>query len=357
MKTAPAPSPPRHRHRARRRVRWLRLLLVVGVLGALLVGGLRVVDAFLGSTQTAAEPVQVVIPEGVGAGGVADILHEAGVISNATLFRAQARFDERASRIIPGTYELTPGMSTGEILEVISTPPPSAPTFRVTIPEGLTVEQTLKRIAKATDSPFSAQQLAKALGDVALPAWVPTDLPAQADPFEGLLFPNTYEFKLDATPQDVLGQLVAQTEKVLEGVAAPKGLSPYEVLVIASLIEREARLRDEQPKISSVIHNRLDEGIPLQIDATVLYALGEHKPRVLYSDLEVDSPWNTYKYPGLPPTPISASGQAAIEAAADPADTKFLYYVVVDPETGEHAFSETYEEFLRNRDRARADQG
>jgi UPF0755 protein len=105
-----------------------------------------------------------------------------------------------------------------------------------------------------------------------------------------------------------------------------------------------------------VIHNRLAEGIPLQIDATVLYAIGEHSDRVLYSDLEIDSPWNTYKVAGLPPTPISGAGQAAIEAAASPADTGFLYYVVINPETGEHAFSETYEEFLRNRDEARAQQ-
>jgi UPF0755 protein len=142
----------------------------------------------------------------------------------------------------------------------------------------------------------------------------------------------------------VLGRLVRQTESVLESVTPPADLSGYEVLILGSLIEREARLREEQRTISAVMHNRLEIGMALQIDATVLYALGEHRDRVLYEDLEVESPWNTYRYPGIPPTPISGAGRAAIEAAADPTDDDYLYYVVIDPETGEHGFSRTLEE-------------
>lgn len=357
MKTDMPPRADYERPR-RVRVRWGRLLSVLLFIGLLLGGGLYAVNALLGTADTAtAGPVTVAIPQGATADDVAQLLEQQGVISNAFSFRMKARFDDRAASIIPGEYQLDPGMSSDQILAVLATPPEAAPSFKVTIPEGLTVEQTLARIAAAKGSPFNKKQLAKALANIKVPAWVPKDLPAEADPFEGLLFPNTYEFKIKARPAAVLQTLVNQTQKVMAGVKPSADLSTYQVLVAASLIEREARIRAEQPKIASVIENRLAEGIALQIDATVLYALGEHKDRVLYEDLEVDSPWNTYKNPGLPPTPISGAGRSAIEAAANPADTKFLYYVVVDPATGKHAFSETYEQFLRNRDKARAANG
>ena len=204
-------------------------------------------------------------------------------------------------------------------------------------------------------SPFTVEELEAALDGVALPDWVPLEeLPGAAEPFEGLLFPDTYDFPLDIDPQSLLSRLVLQTERVMEGIQPPPNLSRYQVLVMASLVEREARLREEQPRIAAVMHNRLARDMALQIDATVLYALGEHKDRVLYSDLEIDSPWNTYRSKGLPPTPISGAGRAAIEAAAKPAQEDYLYYVVVDPQTGRHGFSRTLEEHNRLRQEARS---
>ncbi len=335
------------RHRATR-----RLLVVLVVFAALGAGALAAVNALLGGPEPSAEAVAVKVPVGIGASGVADLLADRGVIDNPLLFKLQARFDGRSSRIRPGTYRFRPGTSTDAILGALSTPPEAAPSFRVTIPEGLKVGETLARVADAKGSPLSRQQLRRALAGVAPPQWVPTDLPEGADPFEGLLFPDTYEFRKDIDAQQVVARLVRQTEDVMASVTPPEGVSPYEVLTMASLIERETRLPAEQRKVASVIANRLDAGIALQIDATVLYALGEQKDQVLLEDLKVDSPWNTYKVQGLPPTPISGSGRAAIAAAADPADTDYLYYVVVDPRTGRHAFSETYEEFLRNKRRA-----
>ncbi len=333
----------------------LRRLLGTLIVVCLLVGGGLALTRTLAGAPAAAPsggPVTVVVPEGMGAGGVADLLAEKGVIGNTFAFKLRARFDDRASQIRPGTYEFRPGTSADAILAALSAAPDEAPTFRVTIPEGLQVGETLQRIADAEGSPFSRRELTRALRRVALPAWVPGDLPPDANRFEGLLFPSTYEFLRDAEAEEVLARLVQQTEEVMAEVEAPPGVEPYQILTMASLIEREARLREEQPKIASVIYNRLDEGIALQIDATVLYALGEQKDRVLLEDLEVESPWNTYRQPGLPPTPISGAGKAAIEAAADPAETDFLYYVVVNPETGKHAFSETYDEFLVNKRKA-----
>src|SRR5690606_2441133 len=149
-------------------------------------------------------------------------------------------------------------------------------------------------------------------------------------------------------------QMVAKTEEVMATITPPPDLDLYETLVMGSLIEREARLPEEQRVISAVMHNRLAAPMRLQIDATVLYAPGGHKERVLYEDLEVDSPWNTYRVEGLPPTPISGAGRAAIEAAANPTDDDYLYYVVSDPQTGAHAFARTAEEHEANVAAARA---
>lgn len=332
-------------------------LIVVVLLAVLLGGGVLALGLLFDGVEAPGEPVQVMIPEGAGAGEIGDLLADRGVVRSSLVFRIRARLDGRAGRIKAGEYELTQGMGAGAVLDALVEGPPPPETFRVLVREGLTVEQTLEALA-AEESPLELDELRAALGAVALPAWVPSDeLPDDAEPFEGLLFPDTYEFPMEAEAQEVISRLVRRTERILDEVAPdpeqiPSGLERYELLTLASLIEREARLDEERRTISSVLHNRLAEGMRLEIDATVLYALGEHKERVLYSDLEVDSPWNTYQRDGLPPTPISGVGRAAIEAAADPESTDYLFYVVVDPETGRHGFSRTHEEHIRRRSEA-----
>lgn len=337
--------------RPRRRVRKGRLLIVVLFLGMVLGGCAAAFNAVLSAGELASDPVTVVVPEGVGAGDVAELLEDEGVIRSAFIFKLQARLDERSSQIRPGTYELQPGASFDTIITALTTVPEADPTFTVTIPEGLTVDETLRRIAQAEGSPFTVRQLRRGLGAVALPQWVPGDLPDGAQPFEGLLFPSTYDFLLDAEAPDIIGRLLEQTETVLERVGVDAG-DRYEILTKASLVEREARIRDEQPIIASVMDNRIEQGMRLQVDATVVYAkyrqTGEIVNRVLSSDLEIDSPWNTYRVDGLPPTPISGSGESAIAAANEPAETDYLFYVVSDRETGEHAFAETLEEHNEN---------
>jgi UPF0755 protein len=337
---------------SRGRIRWGRLIAMLLALGLVLGGCTAVLTNFLGDApQEPTGPVTVVVEEGMGAGGVADLLAEKGVITNALSFKLRARVDDRSSQIRPGTYEFEPGASYEEIVTAMTQAPSEAPTFKVTIPEGLTVDQSLQRIADAKGSPFSAKQLRTALAGVAVPAWVPTELPEGASPFEGILFPSTYDFLRDSTAPDLLSKLVEQTEIVMDRANVPPA-QRYETLIKASLIEREARVREEQPVIASVIENRVDQGMRLQIDATVVYAkyrvTGEIVNSVLTSDLELDSPWNTYLIDGLPPTPISGSGESAIQAAANPDSTNFLFYVVSNRETGEHAFAATLDEHNAN---------
>jgi UPF0755 protein len=325
-------------------------LVMLSFMGGLLYVLLQTGD---GSAQSAsADVVTVEIPEGAAAADVGDILVEAGVVDNALSFQVKVRTDPRAQQIQPGTYELQAGMSNDEILSRLTESTNPGEVFLVTLPEGLTVNQTLKRIAEADESPFTEKQLRKALAGVALPSWVPAELPKDAEPFEGLLAPNTYEFRADVNAQELLNLLVTETDAHLRVLGVPEGRF-YRILTIASLIEREVRVPEEQPTVSSVIANRLEIDQALQIDATVLYAKGEAGTRVLTSDTGIESPWNTYEVTGLPPTPIAAPGRAALEAAAEPAKTEFLYYVVCDFDTGEHAFSETFEQQQRNAARYR----
>lgn len=336
-------------------------LVVLAFLAVGTVVGLTVLSP--ATPQDSEAPVTVEIPEGAGAGQVADLLEERGVIGSAFAFRVGARLDGRAGQIRPGTYELRPGMSTGEILTVVTAAPPPAPTFRVTIPEGLTVAQTMERLANAEGSILTEEQLRAALPAVALPEWVPQEeLPAGQPyegltPYEGLLFPDTYEFLVSDDPVAMLSRLVARTEQAMSQVEPPAGLDRYQLLVLASLIEREARLPEEQPIISSVIHNRLEIGMKLDIDATVLYANASEANRVLLKDTRLESPWNTYQTGGLPPTPIAGAGQGAINAAAAPVESNYRFYVVSDPSTGEHVFAETLEEHNQNVARYRELQG
>lgn len=330
-----------------------------GFLVVLLVIALGVVGALMFLRPAAAPassgPVNVTIPEGASGGQVADLLEQQGIIGSALAFRIGTRLDGRASQIQPGTYQLSPGMGTAEILSILTQPAAQPPSYSVTIPEGLTVQQTLERLAGAEGSPLTVEALTAALPSTTLPAWVPPAEslpPAQPYPttrYEGLLFPDTYEFFVDEQPLDILNELIARTDAILTGVPPHPSLTPYQMLTIGSLIEREARLPEEQPQISSVIHNRIRDGMRLDIDASVLYATGRVGDNVVTGDqVDQESPWNTYRADGLPPTPIAAAGQTALQAAAAPAQTNFRYYVVSDPATGAHAFAETLEQHNAN---------
>ncbi len=328
-----------------------RFLTVLVLLGLAVWLGLRSLTPATGGEDKPGRRVTLHVSRGSDASTIGDLLARKDVLdpTAASAFKLKTRFDPRGEQIQAGEYVLRTGMNAEEVLEALAEGPVLPDVYRVTIPEGLDVDRTLATVAK--QSPFSVRRLERALDDVRLPSWVPDDLPRGADPYEGVLFPETYDFSEETSPGQLLTRLVQQTESVMRQAPANPRLSLYQVLITASLIEREARLPEEQRRISSVIHNRLHRDMLLQVDATVLYALGDHKARVTHEDLQVASPWNTYKRPGLPPTPISGAGEAAVLAAANPADEKYLYYVVVDPETGRHGFSRTLREHNALRDR------
>lgn len=344
--------------------RWLRVLLGIGATAFLvvmtatslarLVGGAVDAGPDDGSAVSVAPgiDVEITIPPGASARQIGTILAEAGVVSSVAQFEIGVRDQQVAGLLRAGTYQLETGMSLTDLLPILLRGP-IADSYRVTIPEGLRVSEILDVIADASGLPVSDFEDALRQGEVTTNL---REMPAEAtlSDWEGLLFPDTYEFLTDSPAAEIL-QVLADTME--ERVAAvdweslqEAGFSVYDGIIIASLIEAEVKVPDERALVSSVIQNRLADEMLLQIDASVLYGLGTRDPKLF--DNETDSPYNLYLQPGLPPTPIGAPGRASLAAAAAPADTSYLFYVLISEE-GEHAFAETFEQHQANIERAR----
>jgi UPF0755 protein len=296
-------------------------------------------------------PVAVEIPMGATASDVGRILQSAGVVRSDLAFRLVAGFQGVGASLQAGSYDLRTNMTVRQALSALEAGP-LVETVTLTIPEGLEIREVADRVGDTLELDPGSFEQAATNGEHSLPPY----LPDGTGTVEGFLFPKTYELDPEADAEQVIATLLDQFDEeaaTLDWRSAEKlGLAPYEVVIVASLIEREARAASDRPKIAAVIYNRLREGMALQIDATVQYALEEPNRLLTLEDLEVDSPYNTYLHPGLPPTPIASPGLASLEAALDPADVDYLYFVVVDPETGAHRFAETYQEFLRLKQRA-----
>jgi UPF0755 protein len=239
-------------------------------------------------------------------------------------------------------------MTPDEAFRVLTTPPEPVPTLRLTIPEGYRLTQIADRVEEELGIPAKRFLKATEDGDWSLPPYLPKDAPS----IEGFLFPETYFVREDADADGVIRELLDQFGTEAETLpwanAQELGVTPYEVVTIASMIEREAALDRERPIIAGVIYNRLKIGMNLGIDATLLYDDPTPDGQLSFSDLEYDSPYNTRLNPGLPPTPIASPGRASLEAALNPADTPYLFYVLCG-EDGHHAFGKTAAEHEANR--------
>jgi UPF0755 protein len=345
---------------------------ILGALGAIAVAAFlvtwaapRLADLAAGDPPeadlvAAGVPVAFTVPQGSTAAGVGALLEEAGILADGGDFERFVLVGGVADELKAGDYDLVGGMTVEAIADLIVAGPPAVDVFQLTVIEGLRIEEMLESLASQTD--YEVEDFAAPLLDGTITSpYLPEELPEGTPPltaWEGLLFPSTYEFRADASPERILSRLndemISRMSEVDWSELEAAGFTPYEGLVIASLIEEEAKLDEDRPLISSVIHNRLAEEMALQIDATVIYALGENPGRVLDEHLEVDSPWNTYRNPGLPPTPIAGVRGASLQAAAHPEDTEFLYYVLIDEE-GRHGFSTTLEEHQEKVEQAQAD--
>jgi UPF0755 protein len=349
---APAPPPPRNCDSPlptpSRRRRWGRFLIPV-VIGLALIA--LAVAWFLSSLYQPGKGegsgrVPAVIPRGASLGVVADRLDAAGVIDKPFFFKLRVRMAGHASDIKPGSYVLKKDMAYGDVIDKLTAGPPRN-IINVTIPEGRARGEIAPLVKQAgvKDSYLRATARSSHLNPRRYGA-------PRGVSLEGFLFPATYELKRGATVRALVGKQLdafkANFDKVGMSYAKRKNLTKYDVLTIASMVEREASLDRERPLIAAVIYNRLKQGIPLGIDATIRYATKNWTRPLRVSELNIKSGYNTRMHQGLPPGPIGNPGLASLKAAAHPAKVGYLFYVVKPCGNGAHAFSSTDAQFQKD---------
>ncbi len=345
-----APQPPEGRHRG------LKRLLVFLIVMALLAGGVVLYVGNQTSGSAKGDPVAVTIVEGATASSIAAQLERRRVIRSAFLFRLLARLRGIAADLKPGSYKMRTDMSVQSVFDILAKGP-EIKFVRLTIPEGRTIQEVAGIVASTLG--IGKEEFLAAAGSGRYRSGI---LGERAHGLEGLLFPDTYFFKEDAKAADVIGRLLGEFDvKVapleIEPRAKALGITSFQAVVVASLVEDEAKIEADRPKIASVIYNRLRRGMRLEIDATVQYAIfiktGVLKTSITEQDYKIDHPYNTYLISGLPPGAIASPGLAALRAALRPAQTNYLYYVLsTDGKT--HCFAATYEEFLAYKNRRRS---
>ncbi len=287
--------------------------------------------------------VQVTIPKGSSVSEVGDLLGEKGVIDSSTLFQVRVTLAGKRSELYPGHFTLAHGMSYGAAIDALSKPPVKKVTT-VTIPEGYSRSQAAQLVEEdGLEGDYTKETVrSKYLNPAQYGGKGVKDL-------EGFLFPDTFELKPGAPAADLVQLQLQDFKRRIKGVdmkyAKSKNLTVFDVLIIASMIEREAGVPSQRKLVASVVYNRLHEGMPLGIDATIRFATGNYEKPLTESELAVDSPYNTRTNAGLPPGPINSPGIEAIEAAAHPAKSNYLFYVNKPNTCNELAFAKNEAEF------------
>jgi len=342
------------RHGARRVLRSvgsspLVLYALAAVAGTLLLSICGLALAAAPVSPGSSQEVVFEVPHGAGTATIASALEEQGLIRDRLEFRVLAVLLGWEGRLKAGRFELSPGYSTWQTLrkigrgEVITVP--------VTVPEGYTLAQIEELLVeKGYVQPGGLEAVLEKLASEGEIPFLPESRWGLIEPFEGLLFPDTYFFEESTDIETVMRAMARRTAEVFtpefRARADELGFTPYEVLTLASIIEKEAAVSEERPVISSVYHNRLDIGMGLEACPTVFYVLGKPMSEPLFiEDLGVESPYNTYLYAGLPPGPICSPGRESIRAALYPADTDYYYFV--SKNDGTHHFSRTLAEHNR----------
>jgi len=341
----PTPPLPGEKRRGRRGFGKGTVLLVL--LAIVVAGVLYLVNALF---QPLADPgtgeVAVTIPRNSSAGDVGEVLEREGVVDSAFFFEVRARLS--GEQLNAGNFTLQQGMPYGDAIDALAKQPEAPATIKVAVPEGRARRETAPLVREAGLKGSYLEASERASGFNARKYGAPKGYRS----LEGFLFPATYELKPGASARQLVQQQLAVFEREIDKVAMrrarARNLSTYEVLIIASMIEREATLAKERRLVSAVIHNRLREGMPLGIDATIRYATRNWSEPLKQSELDIDSDYNTRRRTGLPPTPIGSPGLASIRAAANPANVDYLFYVVKPNGDGAHNFSSTDAEFQKD---------
>ncbi|WP_374703420.1 endolytic transglycosylase MltG [Bacillus sp. Marseille-P3661] len=347
-----------HEARIVRKIVLVILSVLIIIFLAVVIGGYLYITSALKPVDVQDESEKTVtIPIGSSVRGIAGILEENGLIKDENVFRYYVKF-KNESGFQAGDYQLSPSMEIQEIIDQLKTGKViKEALFSITIPEGKHIEEMATIISKKTN--YSVEEIMDQLNNKdyiqqlmeKYPTIITEEIfdPSIRYPLEGYLFPATYQFfEKDPSIDFIIEEMLTKTEEMVSGFTGQleeKGLTVHKFLTMASLIEEEATQKADREKISSVFYNRLDQGMPLQTDPTVLYSLGKHSVLITYDDLEVDSPYNTYQNPGLPPGPIASPGEMSMSAAVNPSETNYLYFY--SRPNGETIFSKSLNEHNR----------
>ncbi|MBQ7794061.1 MAG: endolytic transglycosylase MltG [Clostridia bacterium] len=337
-----------NRRRAERERKRKRRNIITAVILLVLAGIIGIVcySSFSG-VKADGTVVEIEVVEGSTATAIANSLEEAGLIKSTKRFLKDLNKSEYAKSLRFGVYEIKKGMTHEEIILLLSKGGNLKNGVTVTIPEGYSLERIVERIAEAGLSNESELM-------AALNADYNYDFLNEIPPddgikhrLQGFLFPSTYQFSKDMTAEEMINMMLAEFSRQIKNAGISTS-DVYETVTLASLVEREAKVAGERARIAGVIKNRIEKGMRLQIDASVVYAISDgmyNVDRVLYRDLEVDSPYNTYKYSGLPIGPICSPGIDSIIAAANPEKHNYYYYRTDNEKAdGSHIFTENFEE-------------
>lgn len=342
----------RGRHH-RRRFPWVAVIMLVCiavvVLAVTQIGRNWLVPANANDTQI----VEVEIPEGTPVSTMGDMLEEQGLIRSSSAFSLLVRVQGAAANLQAGVHDLSPSMTMPEIVAALQEGAEEAGMLKVTVNEGLTVDQIAEVVADSTS--YSAKDFLNLMTNQEFLAQLVQQYPILTDSYnnpnvryvlEGYLFPATYDVAQGETLESLVTQMVDKTNEVLSKYQADIDASSYslqDIMSIASLVEKEGQTTEDRKLIAGVFYNRLEQGMPIQSDISVLYALGTHKEMVTYDDLEVDSPYNLYTNAGLPPGPMNSPSEDAIAAALEPTDNDYLYFYA-NLKTGEVFYTDDYEQ-------------
>ncbi len=292
---------------------------------------------------------QILIDQGESFYSLLNELKSEGKIKNTFIIKAYTKLKGMDLEIIPGQYTLSKDMSTKEIIELLQSVSDEN-YINFTIPEGFTIDDIAEKLAK--EGICTSEDFIKAVNEYPLPSYIKENSEKRYN-LEGFLFPDTYKLEKGIEPEAIVKTLLNRFDEVWNEIITNLSIKVNnddieKVITVASMIEKEARVDEERATIASVIYNRINEDMTLSIDATVLYAYGYHKDKLYYKDLEIDSPYNTYLYKGLPIGPISNPGAPSIIAALKPENTDYLFYVLESD--NKHYFTNNDEDFMKKQE-------
>ncbi len=304
-----------------------------------------------------AKEIQIIIPKGTSTSNIAKILKDNKLIRNEMFFRVFAKYEKMDGNFKAGKYVLNNGMTQKEIMENLVAGGIAKDSVTFTIPEGFELKQIAERLSEiGLVNKDSFLELTSKVSNFSSEFDFLKEVPGELS-LEGYLYPDTYEAYADASEKDIIRKMLSRFDSLytddIKAKAKELGLNLNQVITLASIIEREGRADSEREIISAVFHNRIKSKMMLQSCATVQYILGERKPVLSNKDTSIESPYNTYINQGLPPGPIASPGIKSIEAAVNPADVNYKYFVFNEDEAGTHTFSVTYEEHLKAINRIR----